>query len=294
MPKKNTELALKESTSLVIPGQTANVKLPANIKLTDDDFAVDQKEEGLVYPYISIRQKEPLEETEGVEAKTGWWKVQNSAEPFSDIKTLRITVLFWTECRTYFRPDDDTPYCKSIDGAIGSLLIGETSGGKCEECQYSKFTVQKEGEKPKPACAEGRNLYCLVEGIGPAVVRLGVSSIRPWKAFDNLMGIKRIDRETKDGILAVRLPWHCSVIELGTKKIAKKYLYWIVDPGWTSFNDKETMESLRSMLAMKDQYDETAQRVDLETEDINGRQTAAVEVDSSDVDEIFDIPEEQK
>lgn len=283
MAKKNTELALKEAGSLVIPGKTANVNLPADIKLTDDDFAVNQKEEGLVYPYISIRQKEPLEDTEGVEAKTGWWKVQNSAEPFSDIERLRVTVLFWTECRTYFRPDDDTPYCKSIDGAIGSLLTGETSGGKCEECQYSKFTVQKEGEKPKPACAEGRNLYCLVENIGPAVVRLGVSSIRPFKAFDNLMGTKRIDRNGG----TVRLPWHCSVIELRTKKITKKYLYWVVDPGWTAYNDKETMEFLRSMLAMKDQYDETAQRVDLETEDINGRQSS-VEIKGDDVDELFD------
>lgn len=281
MPKKN-ELALKEkSTALMIPGQTANVELPPDIELTDDDFTTNQREESLVYPYISIRQKEPLDEIEGVEAKTGWWKVQNAAEPISDIKRLRITVLFWTECRTYFKPDDDTPYCKSIDGAIGTLLTGETSGGKCEECQYSKFIIQKEGEKPKPPCAEGRNLYCMVEGIGPAVVRLGVSSIRPWKAFDNLMGTKRINRNGD----AVRLPWHCSVIELGTKKITRKYLYWVVDPGWTGFNNKETMEFLRGLLAMKDQYDETAQRTDLKTEDVNGQQS---EVAKDEVDEIFD------
>ncbi len=290
MPKKD-ELALKEkSTALVIPGQTANIELPPDIKLTDDDFSTNQQEEALVYPYISIRQKEPLDEIEGVKPITGWWKVQNAAEPISDIERLRATVLFFTPCRTYFRPDDDTPYCKSIDGVNGTLLTDETNLGQCGECQYSKFIVQKEGEKPKPPCAEGRNLYCMVEGIGPAVVRLGVSSIRPWKAFDNLMGAKRINRNGD----TVRLPWHCSVIKLGTTKITKKYLYWIVDPGWTGFNDKETMEFLRGMLAMKDQYDETAQRTDLKTEDINGRQPRAVEVDSSDVDEIFDTSEHQK
>jgi hypothetical protein len=265
----------------MIPGQTANVELPPDIKLTDDDFAVDQKEEGLVYPYISIRQKEPTDEVEGVVPKTGWWKVQNAAEPISDIEKLRITVLFWTECRTFFRKDDDTPYCKSIDNTVGSLKTHETDLGQCQTCQYSQF-----GEDgSKPPCAEGRNLYCMVENVGPAVVRLGVSSIRPWKAFDNLMGTKRIDRNGG----TVRLPWHCSVVELRTKKITKKYLYWVVDPGWTGFNDKETMEFLRGLLAMKDQYDETAQRSDLKTEDVNGRQAPTPESEISD-DQLFAEP----
>lgn len=276
MPKKN-ELALKEkSKALVIPGQTANIELPPDIKLTDDDFAGDQHEEDLVYPYISIRQKEPKDDIEGVEAKTGWWKVQNSGEPISDIERLRLTVLFFSPCRTYFRPDDDTPYCKSIDNVVGSLKTEETSGGNCRSCPYAKFG--EDGSKPE--CAEGRNLYCMVEGIGPAVVRLGVSSIRPWKAFDNIMGTKRINRNGG----TVRLPWHCSVIELGTTKITRKYLYWVVDPGWTSFNDKETMEFLRGLLARKEKYDEAAQHSDLKTEDVNGRSSAAVEVEEDDKD----------
>jgi hypothetical protein len=129
----------------------------------------------------------------------------------------------------------------------------------------------------------------MVEGIGPAVVRLGVSSIRPWKAFDNLMGTKRIDRETKDGVITVRLPWHCWVVELATKKKTKKYLYWVVDPGWTAFNDKETVEFLRGLLAMKEQYDETAQRSDLKTEDINGQQAPTPESEISD-DQLFAEP----
>lgn len=278
-----------DSTALIIPGQAATVVLPVGIDVGDEDFATPQEEEAPTLPYISIRQKNHKDGKDAeIEWELGWWKVATPpGQRVNDIESLRLTVLFFKRARTYFREGDEKPYCKSIDGDVGMLMTEETDNGKCATCKYSKFVVQKEGQKPKPACAEGRNLYAIVEGIGPAIIRLGVSSIKPWRAFDNLVGTKRIDF---NGVVK-RVPWFFSIVELGTVRVDRTGLdpYWVVEPQWDGFHkDKATLDILRERMGQSETYDETAWKVDLGTEDVTGK-TSSEEVKSDD-DLPFSLP----
>ncbi len=270
MPKRKTEtedLGLNsESTALVIPGQAANVALPDGIDITDGDFR-PQEEEAPTLPYISIRQKDHRDGRDAeITWEKGFWKVATPpGQNVNDIESLRLTVLFFKRARTYFREGDEKPYCKSIDGETGILLTDETSLGQCGQCQYSKFI---NGDRPK--CAEGRNLYAIVEKIGPAIIRLGVSSIKPWRAFDNLVGTKRIDL---NGVVR-RVPWFFSIVELGTVKVDRAGFdpYWVVEPRWYGFHqEKATIDVLREKMGQSETYDETARAVDLGTEDVTGK-----------------------
>lgn len=277
---ENLNLNPGPGTALIIPGQAATVDLPAGIDLLDGDFT-PQEEEAPMLPYISIRQKDHRDGDDAeITWKKGFWKVATPPGQFvNDLESLRLTVLFFKRARTYFREGDEKPYCKSIDGNAGVLMIDETNNGNCEKCQYSKFI---NGDRPK--CAEGRNLYAIVEGIGPAIIRLGVSSIKPWRAFDNLVGTKRIAIK---GVVR-RVPWFFSVVELRTEKVDRAGFdpYWVAVPQWVSFHqDKATLDVLREKMGQSEQYDETARVVDLGTEDVTGK-TSTPEKDE--VDKIFD------
>lgn len=284
MSKRNTKpedlnLSSGPGTALIIPGQTANIALPAGIDLLDEDFT-PQEEEAPMLPYISIRQKDHRDGDDAeITWKKGHWKVATPpGQLINDLESLRLTVLFFKRARTYFREGDEKPYCKSIDGNIGMLMTEETDNGNCEKCQYSKFV---NGDRPK--CAEGRNLYAIVEKIGPAIIRLGVSSIKPWRAFDNLVGTKRIAIK---GVVR-RVPWFFSIIELGTVKVDRAGFdpYWVVEPRWNSFHqDKATIDILREKMGQSEQYDETARVVDLGTEDVTGKVSLKDEVPANDKD----------
>ena len=271
--KQETDLALvpENESALMIPGQTANVELPEGIELQDADL-VPQVEEEPVFPYLSIRQKDHADsdDTE-IEWKKGWWK---SSMKSDDIEKLKITVLFWNKARTYFREGDEKPYCKSINGENGSLITSDTNQGNCPSCPYGQWQAGDNGKQKKPVCSEGRNIYAMVEGIGPAVIRLGVSSIAPWKAFDNLMKNQAVVHNGQTH----RLPWIFHIVELKTEVVKRSGFdpYFVVAPVNLGLNkDKETLNVLRSLMKEKDKYDETATQTDLGTEDINGKKPSS-------------------
>lgn len=279
---KTEDLNLGPGTALALPSQIANVSLPAGITLIDKDTKIQQVEADPQLMYISIRQKNGKEESP-TEWKTSWWKIQNSPEPRDDIKSLKFTVMYWTKVRTYFPTGAEKPLCKSIDGLSGIVKTEEMGFGKCEACSYGQFPKNpKAGEKKTPACSIGRNLYCFVEGIGPAIIRLGVSSCKPWDAFDNLMKAKQIEHKNQ----IMRVPWYYSIIEFKENKPQDRpgyERYWIVEPTWTGFHeDKETIDFLRTFVEQRERYDETARKVDLEQEDINGRPAATSEAPPDD------------
>jgi hypothetical protein len=276
---KKEELAPEpeDSKALVIRQQGGAVVLP--FEPQDDDF-IAQEEEALIYPYVSIRQKDPREEV-SYKTQRGWWKIANAPESTGDIEPpLKVVVLFWHKARTLFLEGDTTPHCKSIDGISGSLVTEETNMGMCnadfQNGPHCPYTEWKANGRPawkgmdKPPCAEGRNLYCFSQQIGPCIVRLGRSSIKAWRAFDNLMAVKKIQH----GGRLVRIPYHLTTIELETKKIVEGSFdpYWIVVPKFIGFiEDRDTLAIIRSLIPNKETYDKTARKVDLESEDINGR-----------------------
>ena len=262
MSKKEKELIVREETALVIPGAQATIELPEDF-LSDDDI-ITQEEEPQKYPYLSIRQKDPREET-GIIWKKGWWKVANAPETDDIEPPLKVVILFWARSRRYFRDGDDSPYCKSIDGRLGTLITDETAHGHCSECQYNQW---ENGNRPP--CAEGRSLYCFHQDLGPVIVQFGRSGIKPWQAFDNIMAVKKVKGP---GGKIIRIPWHLNIIELHTKKVTKKSY----DPYWEPeirhigiIQDKPTLDVLRNLLKAKAEYDEVAKHTDFEAEDANG------------------------
>lgn len=284
MPKRKNEtedLDLGPGTALAIQGQVSIVDLPTGIDVIDKDTEIQQVEADPQLMYISIRQKNYTGDA-GIEWKTSYWKIHNSPKPRNDLKSLKLTVLYWTNVRTYFPTGAEKPLCKSIDGINGAVKTEEMGFGKCTACRYGQFPQDpKAGEKTTPACSIGRNLYCFVEEIGPAIVRLGVSSCKPWDTFDNLMKAKQIAHKGQ----IMRVPWYYSIVEFKENKPVDRpgyERYWIVEPIWTGFHkDKETIDFLRTFVEQRERYDETARKVDLEQEDINGRASSS---ESSPVD----------
>ena len=237
-----------------------------DLQLSDDDFGGHEEHEAPLYPYLSIRQKMPREDKKA-EWKIGGFKISN--HPSGDVPDInppiQFVILFWSKVRVYFPEGAEEPYCKSIDGKIGSTQCAETAMGNCLKCLYSQWTDGKAGE-----CKEGRNLYVFHPEIGPAIVRLGPSALKPWRAFANLMQALKVD--TTKG--RVEAPLHLSIIEVSeTTKLSRPGLdpYYVPVFKHAGFiQDADMLATIRAARGQRGTYDETATKSELGVEDVNG------------------------
>ena len=272
--KKQDEFAIAKKTETAIALQGEVIELPADF-IDSEDFNYQTEEEAPIFPYVSIRQKDPRDDTE-IKWKKGWWKAANTPAPVNDAEPPLIAIiLFWSKVRTYFPEGAEAPYCKSIDGISGSLKTQETCGGTCVDkqgrpvCPYAQWGIPNVGDRPQ--CTEGRNLYAYSYIHGPCIIRLGRSGLKPWRAFDNLMKSKIV---TAPNGAKIRIPYHLNILEFHTKAIKRPGLdvYYEPDIRHNSvITDKETLDIMRGFLRAKEQYDRTAQQSDLADEDINGK-----------------------
>jgi hypothetical protein len=165
--------------------------------------------EAPIYQYMVIRHK-PLLSPDGKKAirPAGGWRVGGSASlDEEDREFIEGTILDWTAARVFFRTmESTTPECKSKDGITGTVH------GRCEECQYAKWSGSE-----RPPCRETRELFFMDLNGGGYVVTLQPSGIKPFRLFYDRLRKQLADKLGRDQ----GVPLHIFRVKIGTELTAK-------------------------------------------------------------------------
>jgi len=186
---------MEESKEVVLASGFQGLEAAAKagaVTVDDSDFEGAHYEEPKLR-FIQVRQKDLRDEGSGrVIREPGRFRTGKVKDlTYPDHEELLVTVLDYVDGNVYFASLDETePTCKSLGRVIGSRdrttdENGRPIFGECGSCWYSQWGSG--GEKRKK-CRENRQLLCIDWGTEtPIVLRLTVSSLQPWQAYDEFV-----------------------------------------------------------------------------------------------------------
>jgi len=175
-----------------------------DVSITEEDFEGYDHSGRLFIPYFSIRQKDLKDEAGKKTVQgAGGFKIVDPVEDGEkdDVEKLIGTIIAWKRGRVYFESlESKQPTCKSLDGLRGSKF------GDCSTCEYNQWHSEKSRPEGSPACAEVRNICFVDEKLGPGILTLGRSGLKPFDIYDELLKRQK-----------PRAPHHFLLVQINTE-----------------------------------------------------------------------------
>ena len=270
MPKKDEKaLAVTVASGAgELEASLSGVVLP----LSDVDYDETQHEEPKLR-FVGLRQKDLRDRDGRIVREAGRFRTGKVSDlSYDDREELYVTVLAFTPGLVYFRDLNQVePTCKSIDMKSGSrpreVVDGKQYFGACETCHLGQWGS---GGPKRKACRENRSIFAFDWGAeAPVVLRIGVSSLAPWQAYDeHVTGIAR-RHFAKGG----KVPFihHMIAVKVGVEYRAEPAGHYVVrfaEPVTLPRDRQVAMAEFRAK-ALSD-FRDAVERADVEAEDYVG------------------------
>ena len=191
--KNNKSVAVLNSTDKIL------AKLPEKIE-AEEYLGYDDS--GKLYiPFVSVRQKDQKDGGGKTTREAGQFRISDPVEDEEreDVEKLKGTIVAWGIGRVYFKSlEIKKPECKSPNGIQGSTY------GDCATCKYNEWHGKESKPGGVPACAEIRNICFIDQNVGPFVLTLGRSGLKPFDLYDEKLKRRK-----------PRPPHHFLLVEIG-------------------------------------------------------------------------------
>lgn len=191
--KNNKSVAILNGTDKIL------AKLPE--KIEPEEYLGYDDSGKLYIPFVSVRQKDQKDDKGKITKEAGRFRISDPVEDEEreDVGKLKGTIVAWRVGRVLFKSlDSKQPDCKSPDGIRGSAY------GDCATCEFNQWHSEKSRPGGAPLCAEIRNVCFYDQSLGPFILTLGRSGLRPFDLYDEKLKRRK-----------PRPPHHFLLVEIG-------------------------------------------------------------------------------
>lgn len=275
MAKKNEDVPVPvPPAGAVMPTTALGSALGAmKVAIRDEDYDDNQKEDPQII-FGTVRQKDLRDARGGIVRGAGSFCFGKKDElTYEDRTELLVTVLGFLPGRVFFRDlNDKKPTCKSLDMKNGvaerTIIEGKPVFGDCGTCYFNQWGSAQNGKGKK--CRENRRIFAMDwSRVGPIILTIGPSSLRPWGAHD-----EAVNAAARQFAKGGKVPFihHLLQVKATLEYRAEPSGHYVTqwrDPVALPDDLQEQMSTFRQEALGR--FRETAQGTEFEAEDFVGR-----------------------